>query len=200
MTSFSVQVKPDFLTTLTQVITWILRTTFCEASTGNTVLHQQDFIYQAIPEVVTANTITQVHQSLFKKAHKSVRFHHTSQVSPCLGQVAAKLKSVGLDSNCRHQGKLTVSNIRRGDGGRTRVNSGVCVVNAHTQMPWLHRLAGVRSTSTSTAMSTPVPRSWLLNLTFQEKECRLPREAGKSRTGAGKIQAKLGLPGGAKKY
>lgn len=78
----------------------------------------------------------------------------------------------------------------------------VCVVNVYiyTQMPWLHPLTGVRSISTSTAMSTPVPRSWLLNPTFQEKECRFPGEVGKSRTGAGKIQDKLGLHCGANKY
>ena len=56
--------------TLTQVIKWILQTTFYEASTGNTLLHKRNFIYQAIPVVVTAqwHRLTRVclKESIFK--------------------------------------------------------------------------------------------------------------------------------------
>lgn len=74
-----------------------------------------------------------------------------------------------------------------------------CVVSEPAQTPWLCPLSGARSISTSAAIRTPVPRPWSLNIIFQEKECGLPREMSKSRTGAGKIQDKLGLHCGARK-
>ena len=45
--------------------------------------------------------------------------------------------------------------------------------------------------STSAAMSTPVARSWLLNIIFQEKELGLPGEVTESRLGQRKHKISL---------
>lgn len=52
---------------------------------------------------------------------------------------------------------------------------------------------GVRGHSISAPMSTPVPRSGFLSIILQEEALGFPVDMTESRTGARKIQFKLGL-------